>query len=46
MAKEERTLLRDGAIYTFFATGAFSYYQYREYIKKSFMRSEAHYKFT
>ena len=46
MAREERTLLRDGAIYTFLATGAFSYFQYREYIKKSFRRSEAHYKFN
>ncbi len=46
MAREERTLLRDGAIYTCLATGAFSYFQYREYIKKSFRRSEAHYKFN
>lgn len=46
MAKEEKTLLRDGAIYTFMATGAFSYFHYREYIKKAFKRSEAHYKFN
>ena len=45
MGKEEKTLLRDGAIYTAIATGAFSYFHYREYIKKSFKRSEAHYKF-
>jgi len=45
MARDERTLLRDGAIYTFFGTGAFSYFHYREYIKKSWKRSEAHYKF-
>ena len=46
MAKEEKTLLRDGAIYTALATGAFSYFHYREYIKKAFKRSEAHYKFN
>jgi len=28
------------------ATGAFSYYHYREYMKKAFKRSEAHYKFN
>ena len=44
MAKEERTLLRDGALFTFLATGAFSYAHYREYVKKSFKRAEAHYK--
>ena len=44
MAKEEKTLLRDGALYAFMATGAVSYFQYREYMKKSWRRSEAHYK--
>ena len=44
MAKEERNLLRDGAILTFLSTGAFSYFNYRLYLKKQFMRSEAHYK--
>jgi len=44
MAREERTLVRDGALYTFLGTGAFAYFHYREYMKKSFKRSEAHYK--
>ena len=35
MATQEKSLLRDGAIYTFLGTGVFSYYQYREYIKKA-----------
>ena len=46
MAKDEKTLLRDGAIYTFFATGGWAYFHYREYMKKAFKRSECHYKFT
>ena len=45
MASEERNLVRDGAIYTFMATGAFSYFHYREYMKKCWKRSEAHYRF-
>ena len=43
---EERTLLRDGAIYTGLFTGAVAYFQYREYVKKSFYRSEGHYRFS
>ena len=46
MARDDKKLLRDGAIYTALATGAFAYYHYREYIGKAFRRSEAHYKFT
>lgn len=44
MGPAERTLVRDGALYTFIGTGAFSYFHYREYMKKAFKRSEAHYK--
>ena len=44
MAKEERQILRDGALCFGLATGAFGYFHYREYIKKAFKRSEAHYK--
>ena len=29
MAKEERNLVRDGALLTFFGTGTFSYFHYR-----------------
>lgn len=46
LALEERTQLRDGAIYTGLATGAFAYMHYRMYIKKEFLRSEGHYKFN
>ena len=45
MSVEEKTLLRDGAIYTGIFTGGLAYLQYREYIKKEFFRSECHYKF-
>ena len=45
MATDERNLVREGAIFSALATGAFSYFHYREYIKKAFKRSEAHYKF-
>ena len=46
LALEERTQLRDGAIYTGLATGAFAYMHYRMYIKKEFLRSEGQYKFN
>ena len=36
MAKEERSLLKSGAVYTFMGTGAFAYFHYREYMKKAF----------
>ena len=44
MAKEERTLVHRGALFTFMGTGGFAYFHYREYLRKSFRRSEAHYK--
>jgi len=46
MGREERTLVKDGALYTAALTGAFSYFHYREMIKKQWRRTEAHYKFT
>jgi hypothetical protein len=46
MSIEERNYLKDGAIYTGIFTGVFSYFNYREYIKKDFMRSEGHYRFN
>lgn len=45
MATDERHLLRQGAVATFLGTGILSYFNYREYIKKSWKRSEAHHKF-
>ena len=41
-AVEERSLVREGAIFTSLATGLFSYFHYREYMKKAWKRSEAH----
>ena len=46
MSSEERNFIRDGAIYTTLLTGFFAYMNYREYIKKDFMRSEGHYRFN
>ena len=46
MPKEERNLVRDGALYLGLLVGGFSYLNYREYIKKDFLRSEGHYRFN
>ena len=46
MSSEERNYIRDGAIYTTLFTGLFSYFNYREYIRKDFLRSEGHYRFS
>lgn len=46
MNMEERNLVRDGAAFTALLTGVFSYFNYREYIKKDFLRSEGHYRFN
>lgn len=43
---EERSLVRDGAIYLSLFTGSFAYWNYRQYIRKDFYRSEAHYRFS
>jgi hypothetical protein len=42
----ERSLVRDGALLSGIFTGAFAYYNYREFIRKDFLRSEAHYRFS
>ncbi len=44
--KEERSLIKDGALFAAFFTGAFAYFNYREYVKKDFLRSEGHYRFS
>jgi hypothetical protein len=46
LSSEERSFVRDGGIFLGVLTGAFSYFNYREYIKKDFMRSEGHYRFN
>lgn len=44
MSGEDRNYLRDGGIFMGMFTGVVSYFSYREYIKKDFMRSEGHYR--
>ena len=46
MAKQDKTLLRDGALFCSLAFGAYGYGHYRIYLKKQFQRSEAHYKLS
>jgi len=43
---EDRNLIRDGGIFLGIFLGGFSYFNYREYIKKDFLRSEGHYRFN
>lgn len=45
MSNEERNNVRQGAFLTSMVTGAFAYFQYREFIKKEFKRSEGHHRF-
>ena len=42
----ERNLVRDGATAAFLLTGGVAYMNYRQRIKKEFLRSEAHYRFS
>ena len=46
MAPAERSLVRDGALFTGIFTGAIAYWNYREYLRKEFLRSEGHYRFS
>jgi len=46
LSHEDRNLVKEGAVMMTFLTGAFSYFNYREYIKKDFLRSEGHYRFN
>ena len=46
MTNEERSNVQTGATIMAVLTGAISYFNYREYIKKDFLRSEAHYRFN
>ena len=43
---EERNFLREGAIFMTLTTGVFAYWNYRSFIKKDFLRAEAHYRFN
>jgi hypothetical protein len=46
MPGEERKTLLNGALTVGIVTGGLAYFQYREFIKKEFYRSEGHYKFS
>jgi hypothetical protein len=44
MSSEDRNLVREGAMLTTLIFGAVSYINYREWVKKDFLRSEGHYR--
>ncbi len=46
LSNEDRNLVKDGALMMTLLAGGFSYFNYREYIKKDFLRSEGHYRFN
>ena len=46
MQPKERSLVRDGAATVCLLSGAVAYWNYRERIRKDFLRSEAHYRFS
>lgn len=46
MNTTERSLVRDGALMTSLLTGSFAYFNYRERVRKDFLRSESHYRFS
>lgn len=46
MSAPERKLIRDGAFAISMVTGGIAYFNYRERIRKNFLRSEAHYRFN
>lgn len=42
---EDRNLIKEGALLTTLITGGLAYFNYREWVKKDFLRSEGHYRF-
>lgn len=46
LSNEDRGYVKEGAVFMTILTGAVSYFNYREYIKKDFLRSEGHYRFN
>jgi hypothetical protein len=44
MNNEDRSFVKDGALLITILTGGLSYFNYREYVKKDFLRSEGHYR--
>jgi hypothetical protein len=45
MSNDDRTLVKEGALFLTLVTGTLSYFSYREWVKKDFLRSEGHYRF-
>lgn len=43
---EERSHIKEGAVFLCLLTGGVAYFNYRQYLKKDFLRSEGHYRFT
>jgi len=46
MSVTDRSFVRDGATVAGALTGGLAYFNYRERIRKNFLRSEAHYRFS
>jgi hypothetical protein len=46
MAPAERNLVRQGALFSSLTIGGVAYWNYRERIRKEFLRSEGHYRFS
>lgn len=44
LSNEDRSYVKEGAVLLTLLTGTVSYFNYREYIKKDFLRSEGHYR--
>lgn len=45
MSNDDRNLVKTGALFVTLVTGGLSYFNYREWVKKDFLRSEGHYRF-
>ena len=46
MPKSEQLLVRQGFVFTGLCTGVIGYWNYREHMRKDFLRSEGHYKMS
>lgn len=46
LSHEERNLVAEGAFATSLITGGIAYWNYRQFVRKDFYRSEAHYRFS
>jgi hypothetical protein len=45
LTSEDRSFVKEGAIFAALVTGGLAYVNYREWVKKDFLRSEGHYRF-